>query len=237
MRHNSNLMRTAALLGAILLIILGLAQGDSDALGDDQPMFDVRKVEIAGELKYSDPNALQQYYDQLLGSGLFDDSMGNLTNFVTRPPWIESAKVRRVWPHTIRVSVVEHRPLAYWNAGQIITAEGQIITPRRLPDLPLTKLMGPRDTESVVLDQFSLISQMLSTSSLRVAKLELEDRGAWNIQFSNGIRVALGRTDILDRLGRFVAVYKSDLSGRIERISSVDARYPHGVAVKWKLQE
>ncbi|MFD1384957.1 cell division protein FtsQ/DivIB [Rhodanobacter aciditrophus] len=230
-------MRIAALIGAVLLIVFALFQGDPDQVAADDPMFDVRVVEIAGDLKYADPIALQQYYDQLLGDGLFDRSMAELTQFAQQPEWVDRAKIRRVWPHSIRIEVTEHRPLAFWNERQVLTAEGKVIAPKNLPDLPLTSLVGPADTETVVLDQFSLISQMLSTSSLKVVKLELEDRGAWDIWFDNGIGVKLGRNDVLDRLGRFVAVYKSDLSGRIDQISSVDARYPHGVAVKWKLEE
>ncbi|MGB7392491.1 cell division protein FtsQ/DivIB, partial [Marinomonas sp.] len=81
---------------------------------------------------------------------------------------------------------------------------------------------------------FGLISQVLSSTSLRIEKLSLELRGAWNITFTNGVKVKLGREEILERLQRFIAVYKSDLSGRIDQISSIDARYPHGVAVAWK---
>lgn len=230
-------MRIAALIGAVLLIVFALFQDNAEQAESDAPMFDIRKVEIMGDLKFADRLSLQQYYDQLIGVGLFDRTMSELTGFSQQPEWVESVKVRRVWPHTLRVEVREHRPLAFWNEGQLITAEGKVIAPPSLPELPLTQLVGPVDTETVVLDQFSLISQMLSTSSLRVSRLELEDRGAWDIWFSNGIGVKLGRSDVLDRLGRFVAVYKSDLSGRIDQISSVDARYPHGIAVKWKLEE
>jgi len=112
-----------------------------------------------------------------------------------------------------------------------------LIKPIPVLDFPLTHLFVQPDTQIVVLDQFSLISQMLSTSSLRVASLKLESRGAWNISFTNGVSVKLGRDEVLERLQRFVAVYKSDLSGRIDRIASVDARYPHGVAVKWLPEE
>lgn len=242
-------MRIAALVGAILLVLVAFLQEEppqtasqvapenvavsSVKTDEDIPMFDIRSVEVVGELEYEDRVVLQRYYDQLLGEGLFDRSMEELREFARQPEWIESAKIRRVWPHTLRIEVKERQPLALWNDGNVITADGVIIEPRVVPSLPLTQLRGPIDTEDAVLDQFILISQMLSTSSLRVAELVLEDRGAWNITFSNGVSVKLGRDQILDRLQRFVAVYKTDLSGRIDQIASVDARYPHGVAVKW----
>lgn len=230
-------MRTAALLGAILLILFALFQDNPDQVASDVPMFDIRKVEVVGDLTYADREVLQRSYNQLLGRGLFNEPMDALKYIGEQPAWVESAKIRRVWPHTLRIEVHEHKPVALWNDGKIITASGKIIAPAKVPDLPLTRLSGPMDTEAAVLDQFTLISQLLSTTSLRVAGLELEDRGAWNISFANGISVKLGRDAVLERLQRFVAVYKSDLSGRIDRIASVDARYPHGVAVKWKPEQ
>lgn len=230
-------MRVAAFLGAVLLIAFALLQdNETFQLGSEKPLWDIRKVELIADLQYADKEAMQAYYNNLRGRGLFDESMSNLKAFAESAAWVDSVKIRRVWPHTIRITVKEHKPLAYWNDGKLITAEGKVISPSNHPDLPLTHLSGPKDTESTVLDQFTLISQMLSTTSLRIASLTLEDRGAWNISFSNGISVKLGRDDILERLQRFVAVYKSDLSGRIDQIASVDARYPHGVAVKWKVE-
>lgn len=230
-------MRTAALLGAILLIVFALFQDNPDQVASDVPMFDIRKVEVVGDLQYADREVLQRNYNQLLGRGLFDEPMAALKYIGEQPAWVESAKIRRVWPHTLRIEVHEHKPVALWNDGRVITASGKVIAPVSVPNLPLTQLSGPADTEATVLDQFILISQFLSTTTLRVAGLELEDRGAWNILFDNGVGVKLGRDAVLERLQRFVAVYKSDLSGRIDRIASVDARYPHGVAVKWKPEQ
>ena len=230
-------MRAAALIGAVLLIVFALFQENPDQVASSAQMFDIRKVEVVGDLHYADRENLQKSYNRLIGLGLFSEPMQALKYVAEQPAWVESAQIRRVWPHTVKIEVREHKPVAYWNEGKIITAEGKVISPSRVLDLPLTHLFGPADTESVVLDQFSLISQMLSTSSLRVASLKLESRGAWNISFTNGVSVKLGRDEVLERLQRFVAVYKSDLSGRIDRIASVDARYPHGVAVKWLPEE
>ena len=230
-------MRTAAFIGAVLLIVFALFQENPDQVASSAPMFDIRKVEVVGDLQYADREDLQKSYNRLIGLGLFTEPMQALKYVAEQPAWIESAQIRRVWPHTVRIEVHEHKPVAYWNDGKIITADGKVITPNGTLDLPLTQLYGPLDTEHVVLDQFILISQMLSTTSLRVASLKLESRGAWMISFVNGVSVKLGRDTVLERLQRFVAVYKSDLSGRIDRIASVDARYPHGVAVKWLPEE
>lgn len=223
-------MRIAALIGAILLIVFATFQGKNSPTS----WFAIQHIEIKGNLKYASEGQLQTDYHSLLGKSLLTTSLSTIKAVAVSPEWIEGADVRKVWPNTLQILVREYKPLAYWRDGQLISTGAVIISPHPVPDLPLPKLYGPEDSSDIVLEQFGLISQMLSSTSLRIEKLKLELRGAWDITFSNGISVKLGREDILERLQRFIAVYKSDLSGKIDQISSVDARYPHGVAVAWK---
>ena len=223
-------MRLALLIGAVLLILVASLQGGDDA----ESWFVIKKVSVEGELKYSQSAELEQEFSDLLGRSLLDVEIADVLALAKSSPWVENAQVRKVWPDSLTVTVVEHTPLAYWQDRQLISTKAVVFMPHSLPELPLPHLFGPSDSSDIVLEQFGLISQMLSASSLRIASLTLEARGAWNVVFANGIAVKLGREEILERLQRFIAVYKSDLSGRIEGITSVDARYPHGVAVGWK---
>ena len=223
-------MRIAALIGAVLLIVVAIFQGDDSP----ETWFAIQKIEIKGDLKYATEEELQSDYSSLLGQSLLSVSMSDAMATVLSPEWVASAEIRKVWPNTLQVLVHEHTPLAYWGDGQLISSSAVVITPPKVPDLPLTKLYGPEGASDIVLEQFGLVSQVLASTSLRVSTLTLEPRGAWSIIFTNGVAVKLGREEILERLQRFIAVYKSDLSGRIDQITSVDARYPHGVAVGWK---
>ncbi|GAA0242589.1 cell division protein FtsQ/DivIB [Marinomonas primoryensis] len=220
----------AALIGAVLLVLVASFQSN------DSPdtWFAIQKIEIKGDFKYAVEDDLQADFSSLLGQSLLGVSLSDSLVVVLSSEWVASAEIRKVWPNTLQVLVHEYTPLAYWGDRQLISTSAVVITPREVPELPLTKLYGPEDSSDVVLEQFGLVSQVLAFTSLRVATLTLEPRGAWSIVFTNGVKVKLGREEILERLQRFIAVYKSDLSGRIDQITSVDARYPHGVAVGWK---
>jgi len=226
-------MRMAALIGAILLILVAIFQGNDSP----ETWFAIQKIEIKGDLKHVTESELQADFSSLLGQSLLGVSLSDALAVVVSSQWVASAEIRKVWPNTLQVLVHEHTPLAYWGDRQLISTSAVVITPREVPELPLTKLYGPEDSSDVVLEQFSLVTQVLAFTSLRVATLTLEPRGAWSIVFTNGVKVKLGREEVLERLQRFIAVYKSDLSGRIDQITSVDARYPHGVAVGWKKNE
>jgi cell division protein FtsQ len=223
-------MRMAALIGAVLLVLVASFQSN------DSPdtWFAIQKIEIKGDFKYAVEDDLQADFSSLLGQSLLGVSLSDSLVVVLSSEWVANAEIRKVWPNTLQVLVHEYTPLAYWGDRQLISTSAVVITPREVPELPLTKLYGPEDSSDVVLEQFGLVSQVLAFTSLRVATLTLEPRGAWSIVFTNGVKVKLGREEILERLQRFIAVYKSDLSGRIDQITSVDARYPHGVAVGWK---
>ncbi|GAB3482562.1 cell division protein FtsQ/DivIB [Marinomonas epiphytica] len=223
-------MRLAALIGAILLVLVATFQ-DDDPLQD---WFQIEQINVEGDLKYTNQQALASEFNSLLGTSLFDLSAVDLVAVVEASPWVEKAQVRKVWPNELTIIVEEHTPLAYWQEGQLISTKAVTFVPSSIPDLPIPHLYGPEGSSDVVLEQFGLISQVLSGGDLRIVTLSLEARGAWSVTFGNGLQVKLGREEILERLQRFITVYKSDLSGRIGRITSVDARYPHGVAVGWK---
>ncbi|PYF84472.1 MULTISPECIES: cell division protein FtsQ/DivIB [Marinomonas] len=222
-------MRIAALIGAILLILVATFQGNESS----ETWFAIENIEIKGDLKYAKKAELQSDFSSLLNQSLLSVSLSDALATVLSSEWVASAEIRKVWPNTLQVLVHEHTPLAYWGDRQVLSTSAAVITPKTVPDLPLTRLYGPEGSSDIVLEQFGLVSQVLASSSLRIFSLTLEPRGAWNIVFTNGVAVKLGRTEILERLQRFIAVYKSDLSGRIDQITSVDARYPHGVAVGW----
>ena len=226
-------MRIAALLGAFLLFLLAFLQGEAESRG----WFSIADVEVEGRFKYASQQELNLAYDVFVGQSLLFSSVKEFSALASQLAWVDSVSVRKIWPNRLIVKVVEEEPVANWRDGQIITAQGEVILPPRSTNLPLPNLQGPKGMSRHVLEQFRLVSQVLTNSDLKVKTLELEERGAWNVYFTNGLLVKLGRDEILSRLQRFIAVYKSDLSGRMANIESIDARYPHGIAVAWQTIE
>lgn len=223
-------MRIAALFGACALFLLAFLQGEAESRG----WFSVSDIELEGAFNNISELELNAVYNGFIGQSLLLSSVDSFSVKASEPAWVNSVSVRKIWPNKLKFVIEEELPVANWRAGQIITAQGEVISPPELPKLPLPYLQGPVGMSRNVLEQFRLVSQVLTSSNLKVKTLELEERGAWNVYFTNGLLVKLGRDEILSRLQRFIAVYKTDLSGRMTRIDAVDARYPHGVAVIWK---
>ena len=51
---------------------------------------------------------------------------------------------------------------------------------------------------------------------------------------SNGLRLVVGRDQIMKKMQRFLAVYRSDLQEKVDSVASIDLRYSNGVAVEWR---
>jgi len=49
--------------------------------------------------------------------------------------------------------------------------------------------------------------------------------------------LVLGREQIVEKIRRFVVVWRSGLEQHMDKISSIDLRYPNGIAVSWKDRE
>ena len=68
---------------------------------------------------------------------------------------------------------------------------------------------------------------------MRLSKVELDARGAWQLTLGNGVTVRLGRQDVPARLERFIAVASPVVAARAAEVSYVDLRYSNGFSVGW----
>jgi cell division protein FtsQ len=84
--------------------------------------------------------------------------------------------------------------------------------------------------------RYAAIQQQLVQRGLGVTALELDGRGAWTFQLSNGIRVRLGSTAFEQRLGAFYRAFDTVLAGQADDVAYVDLRYPNGFAIGWRGQ-
>ena len=66
---------------------------------------------------------------------------------------------------------------------------------------------------------------------LSVAQLTVDERDQVEVVLAGGIRLLLGSGDFLERMHRFVAIYRTELAARAADVERVDLRYETGVAV------
>lgn len=94
-------------------------------------------------------------------------------------------------------------------------------------------LIGPDARLHEVLDSWAGFSEMLAPSGLEISRLELDQRGAWAMDLSNGTRVQLGREFAQERLQRLLVSWESLMFEQAMPPRDVDMRYTNGFAVLW----
>lgn len=200
---------------------------------DDEQRVPLRQIIITGERRFLQDEAVRQVVRQGRQSSLFELDIDTTHRAIQSLPWVYQASVRKEWPDTLRVVIVEQRAVAKWQDDMLLNADGDSFhasAPQALTDLPA--LFGPGGSEKTALAGYRTMQTLLRGANLAIAELTLSERYAWQLRLANGINVNLGRTEFMSRLQRFVDIYPLLLRHE-KAVKYVDLRYDTGLAVGW----
>ena len=76
--------------------------------------FPIKELRLEGEFDHLDPEVVQQAVLKGLGDNYFSLDLSRIEQAVEDLPWAQEARVRRSWPHGLRVWVKEQHPVARW---------------------------------------------------------------------------------------------------------------------------
>jgi cell division protein FtsQ len=79
--------------------------------------------------------------------------------------------------------------------------------------------------------QYRLMSQLLGDEQLTLQHLEMDARGSWTARIDENVELVLGRQEPLEKLRRFLWVYRKYLAADFATVARVDMRYINGLAV------
>lgn len=116
--------RRLARRGLAVLVVLALA---ACAYGATRtPLLDVDHIRVEGTA-HLDPAAVVAASTLRTGTPMLDVDTGRAVAAVAALPWVESVRVQREWPGTVRVSVVERRAAAVVD----VAGKGLLLVDRR----------------------------------------------------------------------------------------------------------
>lgn len=228
---------TALLLAVALIAVLaaGMLLSGSKLLPDGWQM---RWVLVDGSFQRVSAEQVRAAVATPARGGFFQVDPEAVRHAAERLPWVARATVRKRWPDTIRVRVLEHEPMARWGDNALINTEGErfeVPEGGAIKGLPV--LHGPDGSVEQVVDRYFELRTLLEGKGLDVRRLALDARGDWRTTLSYGIDVALGSESVSERLTRFASVYGEHFAARARELEHVDLRYTNGFAVKWRNEE
>lgn len=215
--------------GPLALVVAGLG---ALAWGLNRPL---RAVSIDGSFQHVTPVEIEHAVAPYLSAGFMSVNIDAIRRSVQAIPWVDRVRVQRRWPMGLDVTVVEQTAAARWNGTGLINPRGDLFL-RDGSDLPaaLPRLSGPDGTESDVAKRYFESVPLVGAAGLRIAALKLDARGAWQMDFTNGLSVRLGRHQVGRRIRRFVDTASRIVIPRLSDVEYVDMRYANGFAVGWR---
>jgi len=199
----------------------------------DEQKTPIQQIQVTGNIKYIDEAVLTALIRAQNKASFFALNIDDVHRQVVSQPWIYQASVRKKWPNTLQVFVVEQDPVAYWNNDLLLNAQGQPFAGKvKLTNLP--ELYGPNGAEKTALSGLNSMRLLLKNQNMDVKSLILTERFAWQVILDNGIQLNLGRQEFINRLQRFVNLYPL-LERQGKPIKYVDLRYDTGAAVGWQV--
>ena len=221
-----------------LLCVIGSLLYASFAVRDwlkDEQRMPVQVIEFSGDFDHVSLTRLERLIRKSQPGSFFELDVNEVFGLVEAQPWVYRASVRKQWPNTLKIYLVEQQPVAQWNEDMLLNPYGETFE-ASAAELTLPRLYGPGGSEKTALEGYNAMKSLLATSSMAIAELSLSERFAWQMQLKNGVELNLGRQEFIDRLQRFIDVYPL-LTKEEKPVRYVDLRYDTGFAVGWRIDD
>lgn len=200
---------------------------------EDKQRVPLKNVLVSGDTRYLRSEQVENKIRRTQTGSFFQLDVNEAHHQIETLPWVYQASVRKQWPDTLMVYVIEQQPVARWNGDMLLNQFGGTFTPEeRLEDFALPNLYGPGGSELTALQGYKAMQGLLQRTGLQIEELFLSERYAWNVKLDNGISLNLGRKEFMDRMQRFIDVFPL-LEKQNKSVSYVDLRYDTGLAVGW----
>lgn len=230
----SNVLRVLTWILALALVALPVVAVFNGWIGAER--WPLTRLRVSGALHRVDPAQLRAVVMPYAQRGFFAVQLGQAQDAVERLPWVERAQVRKRWPDTLEVIVVEHKPFARWGSDRLLSVEGALFpVPRNVDASALPQLGGPDAQVGEVVALYNEASALFAPMGLKVDALVMDARGSWSLKLGSGLDVVIGRADARPRLQRFARLLPR-LLGDPRTLQRADLRYTNGFSLTWAEQ-
>jgi cell division protein FtsQ len=196
--------------------------------------FTLRQVQVQGAPDEAKADILRAAA-LTQGQPILGIPLDDLRKRIERAGWVKEAKVVRLLPDTLIISVVPRTPLVVWQhlgVAHVVDSEGQVIgdaDPGRFPDLPLVVGEGAARNAGAILP---LLRGRPKLMGLIDALIRVDDR-RWDLRLRDGAIIQLPAA------GEDSALIQLDQLDQKERVldlgfERIDLRQPDIVVVRPK---
>jgi cell division protein FtsQ len=207
-----------------------------------QPFFPLTGIKVDGEVTHNNAVTLRANVAPQLAGNFFTLDLTRARAAFESVPWVRKAVIRREFPGMLRVTLVEHQPVAHWGDeadSRLVNSFGEVFDANVAEvDDPLPRLDGPVEQAAQVLGMYRVLAPLFRPYELSIGQLSLSGRGSWRATLDSGAVLELGRgggDEVAARTRRFlrsVAPVASRYGRTQASVESADLRYDEGYALR-----
>lgn len=227
--------RNRALLVAAFIVVLGACVW----VAFFSPLLDVKNVRVVGSKHTSESDVLTA--TGIRGRNLLLVSTGGLERAIASLPWVAEAKVDRILPDTVRVTIEERKPalvIEGLKGAWTVDGDGRVLQKGRVPDLPVLEaaVTGSLEPGADVTHDGALAVLRMWRSlprKLRLNIVAIFAPSSERISFSLSDRtlVRYGSAHMLTAKRRVLEALLERLKGQGRRAAYIDVRVPSSPAI------
>jgi len=197
----------------------------------------IEQVSVTGRT-YADKSRLQTALGVERGMSLLHFDIHEARARLEDVDWVDQATVMRLWPDTLRIALVERRPIAIWQLNgelMLIDRDGLVISGEHLGDFANLPHVVGAGAATAAADLIALMNAHPDIRSRLRAAVRVGGR-RWNLRLDNGIDVKLpdrGEGEALHLLTEIDRRHR--LFGR--DIVEIDLRVPKRLFLKLRSED
>lgn len=236
MHMAASLMFVGLAVGALVTSLWALIQ---------LPAFALRGITVLGDVEHNNEVTLRANVVTKFTGNFFTADLDRVRQAFETVPWVRLASVQREFPNRLRVSLQEHKPVAYWGEdteSRMVNSYGEVFEANvgDLDDDKMPRLSGPDSQSQLVLEMYLALDPAFKDMALAIESLALTERGSWRAKLTQGAVIELGRgsvEDVMERMARMskTLVQVTHKFGRkVSAMESADLRHDNGYALRMR---
>ena len=195
----------------------------------------INQVMVEGEFQFVNKDYVGEIVSSELNKDFVNTDLRVIKSEIEKNPWVQLVRLKRVWPDSLKITLIEHQPIARWGAEGFINSEGKLIVvdiKGMLTNLP--KLYA-EDAESETLARWYMNAQaLMNVHELTISSVEVNTKREWLVELASGVELLLAEQNKQQQLDVFLEFYISKLNRSLDQVAKIDMRYEQAFAVAWK---
>jgi len=161
-----------------------------------------------------------------------------IQNKLKNLPFVKKVIVRRKWPNTLIIYIINIIPIAYWNDKYVLDKLGTMYDiPKKIDIKNIPHFYGPKDSQTKILNNYIIIRNILTENNISLKSIIVTLHNSWELIINENLKIALGSINNISRLKKLMHIWKilkCEENVKKKKIKYIDLRYKLGIAIGWK---